>query len=198
MLNKLLLITCLLGSQLAFAQNKNAVTTQPPSSQGQPTPPQEELGAALPPFIVITLPKAIEIKKTGPDGKPLVKMGAPKYITNKDVEYPANLFLMFFNPTCGHCEEMTIQLEKNIALFNKTKILMVASPVARPYLEMFEREQHTDQYKTIMVGTDSLDLIGKLFLYKSLPQINIYDKERKLIKVFSGDTPIDSLKPYIQ
>ncbi len=204
MLRKLLIIGCLFCTHLAFAQ-KTVPNAKPPFQKAESVDvPEQAIGAPLPPFILIKMPKPVaekthsKQKKHTSEGTETPALAPPKLITNKDVKYDANLFMMFFNPTCGHCEDMTELLEKHIQLFNKTKIVMVASPNARPYMPEFEKGYNTDQYSTLIVGTDSLNLIGKLFLYHSLPQINIYDKNRKLLKVFSGDTPLDSLKPYIQ
>jgi hypothetical protein len=36
-----------------------------------------------------------------------------------------------------------------------------------------------------------------MYMYQSLPQLNIYNKERKLIKYFTGDIAIDSIRTYI-
>jgi hypothetical protein len=121
-----------------------------------------------------------------------------KHITNKDLQNKANLFLMIFNPTCEHCEEMTMQLEKNISLFNKTKVLLATKPNQVENKKYIMQSLHTKDYPPFIIGLDSSHLIDRTFLYKNLPQINIYNKKRKLIKVFCGDTPIDSLKSYIQ
>ena len=40
--------------------------------------------------------------------------------------------------------------------------------------------------------------VERLTWYQMLPQINIYDGDRKLLKIYTGDTPFDSLKKYIQ
>lgn len=137
------------------------------------------IGSKLPPLRVVTL-----------DGKT---------ITNKDVSYHANLLVMLFNPVCEHCQNETELLEQNIKLFNKSKLLMVTAPNMKSELGSFERNSHTGNYmNTILIGLDSNGTIDKTFQYNSLPQINIYNSKRKLIKVFSGDTPIDSLKTYIQ
>jgi hypothetical protein len=50
----------------------------------------------------------------------------------------------------------------------------------------------------MFVGADSFKVTDRLFTYQGLPQINIYNKERKLIKIFQGDIFIDSLKAYIK
>ena len=138
----------------------------------------KEVGAPIPDFIV----KSSQ---------------TPKLITNKDFQSKDNMFLMIFNPTCSHCEDMTELLEKNMALLNKTKILMVATPGMVPYMETFQKNHHIDQYPNIQIGIDSGHLIDRTFLYKMLPQINIYNKDRRLIKTFCGDTPIDSFKSFL-
>jgi hypothetical protein len=120
-------------------------------------------------------------------------------VTNETVKNKANLLVMIFNPQCSHCEDMTAILQKNIGLFNKSKLLMVANNNQTPFIKGFEHRFHIDQYPTITIGIDSdLHYIDKTFRYTMLPQINVYNKKRKLIKVFTGEIEIDSLKPYIQ
>ncbi|MGN6567748.1 MAG: hypothetical protein ACTHJ0_07340 [Flavipsychrobacter sp.] len=137
------------------------------------------IGSKLPPLKVVTLDE--------------------KTITNKDVNNHANLLVMLFNPVCEHCQYETELLEQNIKLFIKSKLLMVTAANMKSELSSFEHNSHTGNYmNTILIGLDSNGTIDKTFLYNSLPQINIYNRKRRLIKVFSGDTPIDSLRTYIQ
>jgi thiol-disulfide isomerase/thioredoxin len=118
--------------------------------------------------------------------------------TNKDVQNGANLFVMLFNPTCEHCQDMTIDFHKNLSLFGKSNIIMLASPSMGAYLELFDDATHVNKYPRIRVGLDSADFISKTFLYENLPQVNIYSPEGKLLKTYSGITTIDSLKRFIQ
>jgi len=121
-----------------------------------------------------------------------------KFLTNSDFDDGANLLVMMFNPTCSHCEDETELLEKNIFYFKKTKLLLIANPVMVPYLPNFAQSFHIGEYPSIYLGTDSSNFISQVFLYQALPQLNIYDGKRKLIKTFAGEVPIDSLKNYIQ
>jgi hypothetical protein len=124
--------------------------------------------------------------------------GVDKIVTNKDVDNKANLILMMFNPSCSHCEEQTELLEKNIATFNKSKLVLMAAPTMITYLPDFLKSYNLDQYPSIIIGVDSGGFINKAFSYHMLPQINIYDADRKLIKSFTGGTSMDTLKHYIQ
>ena len=122
----------------------------------------------------------------------------PMYMTDKDLDNRGNLLVMMFNPTCSHCQDETVVLEKNIFLFKKTELVFLANPVMKAYLPDYVNMLHVGEYPSIHVGIDSSDFINKVFLYQSLPQINIYDKHRKLVKIYNGEVAIDSLKQYIQ
>jgi len=119
-------------------------------------------------------------------------------LTNKDLDNGADLFVMMFNPTCSHCQDETRILEKNSALFKRSKIILLANPNMVPYMSDFIKYTDIDQYPFMYMGIDSASFISKVFLYQALPQINIYDENRKLIKTFTGEVAIDSLSKYIQ
>lgn len=118
-------------------------------------------------------------------------------MTDKELRNGANLLVMMFNPTCSHCEEMTFTLEKNKNLFHQSKIVLLATPVMNIYVPDYAQRHHVDQLPFMYIGFDSSGFVDKTFLYQSLPQINIYGKDRTLIRTFTGDVPIDSLSRYI-
>jgi hypothetical protein len=120
------------------------------------------------------------------------------HVTNADLANCGNLFMMTFNPTCLHCEDVTFMLEKNIDLFKRSRIILLANATMSAYLPDYAKRHHIDDYPVMFIGTDSLKFSDKVFLYHSLPQIDIYNTERKRIKTFTGDVIIDSLRPYIQ
>lgn len=120
-----------------------------------------------------------------------------RYIYNKDLENDAHLVLMLFNPTCDHCEDQARMFKDNIFLFKKTKLLLIAGDAMMPYMEYFTATTRTEDYPSIRMGVDSSGYIEKTYKQIALPQINIYDKDRKLERIFYGVTPIDTLKQYI-
>ena len=182
-MRKLLIITCLMGTVfIAFGQkqkkkkNKKQETAAA-AANGEVN--YKEVGAPMPPIRMITADK--------------------KVITDADVANDANLFVVMFNPTCGHCQEETALIGQNIGLFKKSKVLLLASPNMNELMSFFESTTGASKYQPAMqVGLDSAEFITKTFRYEALPQINIYDKNRKLIKIFNGDTPLDSFKEYIE
>jgi thiol-disulfide isomerase/thioredoxin len=129
---------------------------------------------------------------------PLLLKTKGKLVTDKQFKKDANLFVMLFSPICTHCEDETKMLENNIGLFKKSKIVLVAGKLYQEYFNNFLLLTHAKDYPMLTIGVDSNDFFKKTMLYDQLPQMNIYDHNRKLIKTFTGDIQIDSLKPYIE
>jgi thiol-disulfide isomerase/thioredoxin len=111
--------------------------------------------------------------------------------------FDGNLIVMIFNPTCGHCEEQADRFVKSKEQFKKSKVLLIANPVMMSYLPDFIKNHHINDNPFINVGVDSAGFIDKVFLYSQLPQINVYDRDRKLLKLYTGDVAMDSLAKYI-
>jgi hypothetical protein len=74
----------------------------------------------------------------------------------------------------------------------------MANPGMRQYLRDFVNRLHVDEYPSIKVGVDSGEFISKVYVYGMLPQLNVYDHDRKLLRTFNGEVKIDSLKKYIE
>ena len=206
MLHKLLIALCLFITMNTTAQEKGQSTPAPQT----PAIDYKKMGAPMPRLLMVAYHDTSAKKDTIEENKHLSKKERKrrwhelmahqslKEISGDDLSKNGNLFVMMFNPTCSHCEEETSILEKNIALFKKSELVLVANPSMKQYIPNFTKTYHTDQYPCMYVGTDSSGFIDNVFLYQSLPQINIYNTERKLIKTYTGDVPIDSLKKYIQ
>lgn len=178
MLRKLILAVLMLCTLSAWADKRNKKAQSASSTVSSDTIDCKKPGSPLPPIRLVTAEK--------------------KVITNADLHHRGNLFVMLFNPTCEHCEDMTRTIEASISLFHHSQILLMAAPMMGPYLEYFDKTTHYTQFPSLITGIDSADFITKTFHYQMLPQINIYDKDQRLIRSFSGLSTIDSLKPYIQ
>ncbi|PZF70934.1 hypothetical protein [Taibaiella soli] len=181
MQRKLLIAGLVCCSLLAFAQKQKDSKQQATNVKAKPdtaTTDYKLLGAPMPSIKLVT------------------QKG--KVITDKELQNDAHLFVMMFNPFCEHCEDQTELFKKNMALFKKTKLVMMAGPMMVPNLEYFENMHKVSEFPDIIMGVDSSGFIDKTFLYRNLPQINIYDKDRRLERVFAGDVPMDSLSRYIE
>lgn len=206
MLQKLFVLCIALSFSVgAYAQE----LTKSTENKAKPTIDYKQEGAPLPPFIFVAYQDSMALanntthkkkrhnrkRKNSTDTS---QKSSFKPVTAADLDNGANLLVMMFNPTCSHCEDVTFMLEKNIDVFKKSKIVLLANKVMMPYLPDFTERHHIGKYPAMHIGYDSSGIIGNLFLYQTLPQINIYNPERKLIKTYTGEVPMDTLKQFIQ
>lgn len=187
MLRKLLLLVCVMCATNAIAQHENSTPSKTTQKQDDPKIDYKQTGAPMPSLIFIPY---YDTNSKETDHK--------KYMTNSDFDNGANLFVMMFNPTCSHCQDETVILGKNGSLFKRSKVLLLANIIMKPYMGDFVALTHVDRHPFMYLGVDSTDFINNLFLYQQLPQLNIYNSERKLIRTYTGEVAIDSLKKYIQ
>ncbi len=116
--------------------------------------------------------------------------------SGQDFQNGHSFFLVMFNPTCGHCIDMAKMMQEHIGLFQQNRILFLAGAQMMPYLSHFYEASGLSASSGITVAVDSAGTIERLYDYKALPQINIYNEKGQLQQVFYGDTPLDSLKLY--
>ena len=174
MKRNVLIIACLLGLiTIAFGQKKKKKQTENYPVVTNLTIPGT---AFLRPTSTATEPKFDYKQMNAPLPKFSIINHESKDITANVTQSGGNLILMMFNPTCEHCEEETRTFIQNIFLFQKSKILLVAAPNQISNLGYFDATVKFSQYpSTLTVAVDSAQLIEKIFTYKTLPQINIYD-----------------------
>ena len=191
-----LLLFAFLGITLQSASGQVKATPKTP----EPPVDYHANGAPMPDILLITFDSIKTVSAGHWYHKKEKSTGtlSPKLVTGKDLDNGANLLVMRFNPTCGHCEEQTDLFEKNIALFKKSNLVLIANSPMIPYMPDFIRNHHVKEYPKIVIGIDSSGYIGLTNLYSSLPQINIYGPDRKLIRAFCGEVSLDTLKQYIQ
>ncbi len=182
MMLRLFTATFLLFAGSCATAQKKVVDTRPKGASAFKDTAKTDykvVGAPLPPFRVVT-----------PQGKS---------ITNANVPAGKHFFLMIFNPTCDHCEDVTRKLELGYNRFDEGQILLTATAGMLPYMEFFGNTTKVFEYPKIQVGVDSANLIDRIYTYGNLPQLNVYSPAGKLVKIFNGgETSMDSLAQYLK
>ncbi len=163
----------------------------------------EAMGAPMPAMLLLTNDTATAVKTKGRKHKKQDDFTLSPYntkmYTEQHFDNKANLIVMMFNPTCGHCEDQADRFIKSIDLFKNSKLIFMANLGMKSYLPAFAANHHTAQYPNVItLGVDSTDFIKNTFLYQALPQINIYSADRKLLKTYTGNVSMDTLAQFIQ
>ncbi len=150
------------------------------SAQAPPKlPDYKKIGAALPPFALQTVAGKVITNASLPKGKPTV--------------------VMIFSPQCDHCERAMDTLSTLQPGIRSTQFVCVVEPRNADLLGPFMKRSGFDTTALFRrTGVDKGNLIYFLYRQVLLPQYNVYSAGGKLLKTFTGNTPIDSLRMYLK
>ncbi len=101
------------------------------------------------------------------------------------------LFIMF-SPDCHHCEELTVNIIKNMDRLKNVRIYML-SPMSLSMIKNFYDVLKLAKYKNITVGKDHEFFFPNYYNAYDLPFMVVYDKNKKLVKALSRDASIDDI-----
>ena len=148
-------------------------------SGAQPRQDYRKKGAPIPPFI-------IEQPNGGKFSNNVLKPGKP-------------VLLAIFSPQCDHCELALDTLRHFGKSLKNTSIVLVTEARHKPQLTGFLTKAGFDTVKAFrQVGIDKGNLVYDIYNFGMLPQFNIYNSQHKLVKSFSGNFPMDSLKMFLR
>lgn len=111
----------------------------------------------------------------------------------KDVKKDVPLMLVYFSPTCDHCQEFTHNLLQKISSFENTQILFI-SYLPLPDIEKFEKGFGLNKYPSIQIGTEGYAFIVQRFYnIINFPFIALFDKKGALIAAYRTVPAIEAL-----
>ncbi len=117
-----------------------------------------------------------------PDSTPLTK--------EKLKQQPT--ILMYFSPSCDHCQHQWEDMVKHMDELKKYQIIMATY---QPFEEMVEfyNSQKIATYPNIKMGRDTKFIIPPFYRIQTLPYQALYDKKGKLVTTFGGNVKIDTM-----
>lgn len=110
----------------------------------------------------------------------------------QDIPSGKPIVMVYFRPDCPHCQLETKSLVSRIGDLQNFRIYFLTGADfddAKSYAHYF----HLDQYPNIIVGKDHEHSFTRVFQPSSIPFMVIYDSNKKLLKVYHGEVPIDNL-----
>ncbi len=109
---------------------------------------------------------------------------------------PSALAIIFFNPSCEHCQYELKDLKKDELLFSKKEIILLSSETISTIKKTAEEYGLASlpnfQFAKINAA-DVFDTFGPV----TVPHIFIYGADHKLIKEFKGETKIELIAKYL-
>jgi len=102
--------------------------------------------------------------------------------------------VIYFSPTCDHCQVFISEILKNMESFKNDRIILVT------YLDVaevkkFEEDYHLKKYKNIIAGTEGTNFTVKNFYdVGPFPFTATYDKNLTLKTIYRKPPTMDELK----
>jgi len=106
------------------------------------------------------------------------------------------LILIAFNTTCDICHHEIKSILDNIEKFDGVKIAMLSSEPMDSIIK-FQKKYELNKYSSILLGQVNDVYASQVLGVEIIPQIFIYNSEKKLIKVYKGETRLEAILKYI-
>jgi thiol-disulfide isomerase/thioredoxin len=102
--------------------------------------------------------------------------------------------IFFFSPDCGHCKRTTKRIVDSMDMLKDVRFYMITPFHSMTELYNFYNEFHLDRYKNIqLVGRDNEFFFGSFYETKFVPDLALYDGQKKLIKLIQGETNVKAI-----
>jgi protein-disulfide isomerase len=103
------------------------------------------------------------------------------------------IVMFYFSPYCPYCKAQTKDIIDHISSFKNIEILFVSNFPFSSIKTYYEHYQ-LRKYSNISIGIDYKDNISAYFKPPGVPYIAIYDKYKKLTKVYVGRVKMEEIK----
>jgi thiol-disulfide isomerase/thioredoxin len=122
----------------------------------------------------------------------LLLVDSTTLFNTKDIPSGEPIVLMYFSPDCEHCQHQTEEILKNMdSLRNVRFVLLTALPFDK--MKNFYYYYKLGNYKNITIGKDQDYYFSRHYGSQYVPYLAIYDRHKKLVKVFDGGTKVSTL-----
>lgn len=130
--------------------------------------------------------------KRFPTVPPLQLLMKDSSTLTKDQVKKNQLIIMYFSPTCDHCQH---QMEDMIASMDKLSHTQIIMATYQPFEEIdeFVKRYELSKYPNIRIGRDSKYLLPPFYNIRSLPYLALYNKKGDLLTTFEGNVKVAKL-----
>jgi thioredoxin-related protein len=113
-------------------------------------------------------------------------------LTKDNLKKHQATMIMYFSPSCEHCQHQMEDMAKHMDELKKVQIVMVTY---QPFDEMvtFYKNYKIASYPNIRMGRDAKFVLPPFYHIQSLPFMALYDKKGNFITTFEGNVKIEKL-----
>ena len=107
------------------------------------------------------------------------------------------IVFIYFSPDCNHCQNETKEILDHVSQLKHTKIYWVTNDPTDATKEFYSYFRF-DTVKNMFVCKDYNYSFYRAYLPPDVPYIAIYNSKNKLVKVYRGETNIQSIISSVQ
>lgn len=151
-------------------------------------------------FAVLLLVSCFSKKpdNTGMEGKTLPEFSlqmpdSTTWINTKDISTGQPAVFFIFSAHCPYCKSQLSKIVDNMESLKKLPIYMVTQE-SFPEMKTFYDINQLNKYPNIKVGRDTAGFFGDYMNVKGIPFLALYDKNKRLVRAFSGPTSTQLIK----
>jgi thioredoxin-related protein len=135
--------------------------------------------------------------KRFPTVPPISLLQVDSSLLTKDKLKRDPVIIMYFSPSCDHCQHQIGDMLKRIDEFKNTQLVLATY---QPFEEMVEfcKTYELAKYSNIKVGRDTKFVLPPFYHIQSLPYLALYNKKGNLVTTWQGNVPVDTLLKALQ
>ena len=119
------------------------------------------------------------------------------WFSNTKIQPKKPTLILYFSPTCGHCQMETEEIISKLKELNDLQIVMITS---RPFEDMVTFADHykLKRFPAIKIGTDPARTVTTFYNVKFTPFSAFYDRKGKLVKAYESGINMDELERLVK
>ncbi len=115
----------------------------------------------------------------------ILQTDSSTWYTKANLPRKKPLIIVYFSPTCGHCQLETKDMVDSMNLLEKATIVFVSThPIYE--LKPFEEKYELTKFKNVHIGREVKYFIPSFFRVKYTPYVAIYNSKGQFVKSFEG------------
>lgn len=109
---------------------------------------------------------------------------------------PGASILILFNTDCDHCQREAKEIAEKSEAFKNYELLFIAADSVH-HIENFAKTYNLTNKPNIKFGQAEFQNVFVNFGSIPTPAIYVYSRERKFVKSFLGETPVEEVIKYL-
>lgn len=124
---------------------------------------------------------------------PVTQLDGDEFIV-KDLE--GKTVLVLFQPDCDHCQREAVQIREHLPQFEEYQLYFI-SDADLPQISDFASEYQLAGIDNVHFAKATINDIIQTVGPVQTPSLYIYSQDRRLVKSFMGETPIEQILPHL-